>query len=225
MINPDTWPVRKRMQVEDGAAGAGGGSVRRLLDRMRHSAFQGRKLGEAFETWRWMIDQGCLIAMGLAGSMASAGLAPLLIWLVERGYVDVLVSTSANATEDLLEARGTPFYQVDPDHVDDRGLWQQGFYRFYDHVVSATCACGVDGCRRRCCGHGRARRSRGAASARDATTRDAHRHRHARHGPARDVCALARRPADCVRRVGGRRVPPSVGAVAGHYDSAAAGGY
>jgi deoxyhypusine synthase len=137
MINPDTWPVRKRMQVEDGVAGAGGGSVRRLLDRMRHSAFQGRKLGEAFETWTWMIDQGCLISMGLAGSMASAGLAPLLVWLVERGYVDVLVSTSANATEDLLEARGTPFYQVDPDHVDDRELWQRGFYRFYDHVVSA----------------------------------------------------------------------------------------
>ncbi|HUO63987.1 MAG TPA: deoxyhypusine synthase family protein [Terriglobales bacterium] len=137
MINPDTWPVRQRMQVEDGAGGAAGGSVRRLLDRMRHSAFQGRKLGEAFATWTWMIDQGCLIAMGLAGSMASAGLAPLLIWLVERGYVDVLVSTSANATEDLLEARGTPFYQVDPDHVDDRELWQQGFYRFYDHVVSA----------------------------------------------------------------------------------------
>jgi len=30
--------------------------------------------------------------------------------------VDVLVSISANATEDPLDARGTPFYQVDPDH-------------------------------------------------------------------------------------------------------------
>jgi integrase len=27
-----------------------------LLDRMRHSAFQGRKLGEAFEVWQRMID-------------------------------------------------------------------------------------------------------------------------------------------------------------------------
>jgi len=61
--------------------------------------------------------------------MASAGLAPLLIWLVERSYVDVLVSTSANANEDLLEARGTPFYQVDPDQVDGGELWQRGFYR------------------------------------------------------------------------------------------------
>jgi len=43
----------------------------------------------------------------------------------------VLVSTSANATEDLPGGRGTPFYQVDPDHVDDRELWQRGFYHFY----------------------------------------------------------------------------------------------
>ena len=134
MINPDTWPVRKRMQVEDGADG---GSVRRLLDRMRHSAFQGRKLGEAFETWTWMIDQGCLISMGLAGSIASAGLAPLLLWLVERGYVDVVASTSANVTEDLLEPRGARFFQVEPELVNDAELWTRGFYRFYDHVVSA----------------------------------------------------------------------------------------
>ena len=36
----------------------------------------------SFETWTWVIDLGCLISMGLAGSLASAG---LLIWLVERG--------------------------------------------------------------------------------------------------------------------------------------------
>ena len=141
MIDPEVpaWPVRAPMGVEtDGAGpGAAGGTVSRLLARMGRSAFQARKLGEAFETWRWMIDRGCLIAMGLAGSMASAGLGPLVTWLVERGYVDLVVSTSANATEDLLEARGVPFYQVDPDHVDDRELLTRGYYRFYDHVVSA----------------------------------------------------------------------------------------
>jgi len=131
-------PARVPMRVLAGDEdGYGGATVARMLGRMRHSAFQGRKLGEAFETWRWMIDSGCLIAMGLAGSLASAGLAPLIGWLVERGYVDVLVSTSANATEDLLEARGARVLQVDPDHVDDEALWRQGFYRFYDHVVRA----------------------------------------------------------------------------------------
>jgi len=115
--------------TSDGVAG--------LLGRMRRSAFQGRKLGEAFEIWKRMIDGESLIALGLAGSMASAGLSPLVAWLVERGYVDVVVSTSANATEDLLEQRGVPFFQVDPEHVDDEDLWKRRLYRFYDHVVSA----------------------------------------------------------------------------------------
>jgi deoxyhypusine synthase len=117
------------------ADGAPGPTVGRLLDRMRRSAFQGRKLGEAFEVWQRMIDGDGLICLGLAGSLASAGLAPLIAWLVERGYVDVIASTSANVTEDLLEARGARFFQVEPEHVDDQDLWRRGFYRFYDHVV------------------------------------------------------------------------------------------
>jgi deoxyhypusine synthase len=122
----------------DGDVPDGCGTVSRLLTRMQASAFQGRKLGEAFEAWKRMIDGQSLICLGLAGSMASAGLSPLVTWLVERGYVDLVVSTSANATEDLLEQRGVPFYRIDPEHVDDHALWEKGFYRFYDHVVSAV---------------------------------------------------------------------------------------
>lgn len=128
-------PERLPVEVLDGDGRA---AVSRLLDRMRRSAFQGRKLGEAFEAWRRMIDGAGLICVGLAGSMSSAGMWPLVGWLVERGYVDVVVSTSANVTEDLLEQRGTRFWQIDPDHVDDQALWRQGFYRFYDHVVGAA---------------------------------------------------------------------------------------
>ena len=133
---PRDWPVRQPLRlVTDGAAP---GTVSLLLERMRASAFQGRRLGEAFAAWKRMIDGDGLIAIGLAGSMASAGLWPLVVWLVERGYVDVVVSTSANATEDLLEQRGTRLHQVDADRVDDEMLRRQGFYRFYDHVVSAA---------------------------------------------------------------------------------------
>jgi len=117
------------------ANGSAGGTVGRLLARMEESAFQGRRLGEAFATWQRLIDGECLIALGLAGSLASAGLGPLVTWLVERGYVDVIASTSANATEDILEQRGVPIYRVDADHVDDEALRRDGFYRFYDHVV------------------------------------------------------------------------------------------
>lgn len=123
-------PRREALRLESGAP------VGALLARMRRSAFQGRKLGEAFETWQAMIDGESLICIGLAGSMASAGLWPLVTWLVERGYVDLVVSTSANVTEDLLEQRGVAFYRVEPERVDDERLWREGYYRFYDHVVA-----------------------------------------------------------------------------------------
>ena len=130
------WPERRPVElVRELDAG---GSVARLLERLRRGAFQGRQLGHAFEIWTRMIDRGQLIALGLAGSLASAGLSPLVAWLVRRGYVDVLVSTSANATEDLLEQRGARFFQVEPEQVDDVALRRLGYYRFYDHVVAAA---------------------------------------------------------------------------------------
>lgn len=129
-------PIRVPMRLleVDGRSG----TVSGMLARMRQSAFQGRKLGEAFEVWQRIIDGRGLTAIGLAGSMSSAGLWPLVAWLVERGYVDIVVSTSANVTEDLLEQRATRFYQVDPEHVDDTELLARRLYRFYDHVVSAS---------------------------------------------------------------------------------------
>ena len=123
-------PRREPLRLEAGA------TVSALLARMSRSAFQGRKLGEAFETWKWMIDGDSLICLGLAGSMASAGLWPLVTWLIERGYVYLVVSTSANVTEDLLEQRGVPFFRLEPERADDERLWRDGYYRFYDHVVA-----------------------------------------------------------------------------------------
>src|SRR5206468_9583036 len=96
-------PVRAAFHVVSAGADGERGSVCRVLSQMQSSAFQGRKLGEAFDAWKRMIDGSSLICAGLAGSMASAGLAPLVTWLVERGYVDLVCSTSANVTEDLLE--------------------------------------------------------------------------------------------------------------------------
>ena len=115
-----------------------GASVGALLTRMRSSAFQGRKLGEAFEAWKQMIDGSALICLGLAGSLSSAGMWPLVSWLIGRGYVDLVASTCANVTEDVLEARGATLHQIDPEHVDDTELWRTRRYRFYDHVVSAA---------------------------------------------------------------------------------------
>jgi deoxyhypusine synthase len=134
MSQPRSEALRVPMRVSEN----GPAPVSALLDRMRHSAFQGRKLGEAFDAWKRMIDGSSLICLGLAGSLASAGLWPLVTWLIERGYVDLVASTCANVTEDVLELRGAAVHQVDPEHVDDAALWETRRYRFYDHVVSAV---------------------------------------------------------------------------------------
>ena len=53
-----------------------------------------------------MIDGDGLICLGLAGSLASAGLWPLITWLVERGYVDVIASTSRQRDRGPARAAG-----------------------------------------------------------------------------------------------------------------------
>ena len=126
--------IREPMSVVEGGRTP---SVLAMLGKMRRSAFQGRQLGEAFEAWRKMIEGPSLICLGYAASLSSAGMWPLVTWLMERGYVDVLASTSANITEDLLEQmEGTRVFRVDAADVDDVDLWAEGYYRFYDHIVS-----------------------------------------------------------------------------------------
>src|SRR2546427_12839872 len=84
-----------------------------------------------------MIEGPSLICLGYAASLSSAGLWPLVPWLLDRGYVDVLASTSANITEDLLEQMdGNRLYRVSADDVDDVDLWRAGHYRFHDHLGS-----------------------------------------------------------------------------------------
>src|SRR5207245_6951547 len=78
-----------------------------------------------------------LIGLCCAASLSSAGLWPLVTWLLARRYAAVLASTSANITEDRLEqVDGNRLYRVSADDVDDVDLWRAGYYRFYDHVVS-----------------------------------------------------------------------------------------
>ncbi len=103
-----------------------------LLRDMADTAFQGRALGEAYEVILSMLrERDNLIFMGLAGSLATAGMWPIIKWFVERRYVDVLVSTGANISEDLLEAMGFSYYQGSP-LVDDSELLKYKVDRFYD---------------------------------------------------------------------------------------------
>jgi deoxyhypusine synthase len=107
-------------------------SVSQLLAEMAKTAYQGRKLGEAVEVWEAMLKEKDLtIIMGLAGSMSTAGQWKIINWLIEKRLIDVLVSTGANVSEDIVDAMGLGYWQGTPN-VNDEALLKADINRYYD---------------------------------------------------------------------------------------------
>ena len=111
----------------------GNKKISELLREMGDTGFQGRKLAEAVDVWEEMINRGdnLTIIMGLAGSMSTTGMWKIVCWLIENRYIDVLVSTGANISEDILDAMGAGYWKG--SHlVDDEDLLRHKIDRFYD---------------------------------------------------------------------------------------------
>ena len=107
-------------------------SVSALLDEMSQTGFQGKKLGEVAKIWADMAKaKGLTIFLGLTGSLSTTGQWKMIRWLVEKRYVDVVVSTGANISEDILEALGYHYYQG-TWLADDEELLRLKIDRFYD---------------------------------------------------------------------------------------------
>lgn len=107
-------------------------SVSQLLSEMGRTAYQGRKLGEAVDIWENMVKEKDLtIAMGYAGSMSTAGQWTIVNWLIENRFIDVLVSTGANVSEDIVDAMGLGYWQGS-HMVDDEALLKADVNRYYD---------------------------------------------------------------------------------------------
>jgi len=107
-------------------------SISTLLDEMSQTGFQGKKLGEVARIWADMARaKGLTVFLGLTGSLSTTGQWKIVRWLVEKRYVDVIVSTGANISEDILEALGYHYYQG-TWLADDEELLKLKIDRFYD---------------------------------------------------------------------------------------------
>jgi len=107
-------------------------SVSKLLEDMAQTGFQGKRLGEAARIWSEMVQQKDLtIFMGYSGSLSTTGQWKLVRWLIENRYIDVLVSTGANVSEDIMEAMGNKYYQG-TWLANDEDLLEAKIDRFYD---------------------------------------------------------------------------------------------
>ena len=107
-------------------------SVSQLLAEMGRTAYQGRKLGEAVEVWEAMLNEKDLvIIMGFSGSMSTAGQWNIINWLIENRYIDILVSTGANVSEDIVDAMGLGYWQGG-HYANDLELLKADINRYYD---------------------------------------------------------------------------------------------
>jgi len=107
-------------------------SVSQVLREMGQTGFQGRKLAEVVDIFEKMIkDENLTIFLGYAGSLSTTGQWKIINWLIENHFIDVLVPTGANISEDIVEAMGFNYWQG--SHLEDnRKLFEAGFNRYYD---------------------------------------------------------------------------------------------
>jgi deoxyhypusine synthase len=73
----------------------------------------------------------------LAGPMVPAGLRLLIGDLIDRGFLDAIVTTGANLTHDVIESLGLRHYQGS-FQADDRKLIRQGYSRIADIFVKES---------------------------------------------------------------------------------------
>ncbi len=80
------------------------------------------------------VDKDCTVFLGLAGALVPGGMKNVIIDLLREGYADVLVTTGANLTHDLVEALGHSHFQGNAQ-VDDRKLFKEKVDRIYDSFM------------------------------------------------------------------------------------------
>ena len=107
-------------------------TISELLEVMGRTGFQGKSLARCLDVLAEMVaEPGNTIFLGYAGSLSTTGQWMIVRWLVENRFVDVLVSTGANVSEDVFEGLGFSYYQGSAT-VDDAELLEHQIDRYYD---------------------------------------------------------------------------------------------
>lgn len=114
---------------------AGNENVADMIDSVfAASGFNARRLAEGAQLYRRMIDDDATIALTVAGAMTPIGMSGVFISLIEKGFVDFIITTGANVYHDLHRPFDMPMVQG--SHlVDDNELADVGVARIYDVFI------------------------------------------------------------------------------------------
>ncbi|PKL65637.1 MAG: deoxyhypusine synthase [Methanomicrobiales archaeon HGW-Methanomicrobiales-3] len=108
-------------------------SVNELVVAMGEAgAYNGGSLARAADIWEQMLkDEETTKFFGLAGAMVPAGMGGIVSDLIKAGHIDILVSTGANLTHDIIEAIGCRHFHGTA-FCDDIELRHDEINRIYD---------------------------------------------------------------------------------------------
>lgn len=105
--------------------------VDEVFDGMGYNA---KRLAEACHLFKTMIDDNSTICLTLAGAMTPVGMGGGIIKMMEKGFIDWIVTTGANTYHDLHFAYELPVHQGDYT-ADDNELAEHDVVRIYDVYI------------------------------------------------------------------------------------------
>lgn len=118
-------------------------SFHEMLEAMGSTAFTGRQLGKAYRILcEIFTDPDTLVVMTLSGALTVAKQGNILCDLIDRGYVDIVISTGALLTHGLIEGMGVQHFMA--KDMDDYEAFRSGYNRVYDTIELETSFQGLE---------------------------------------------------------------------------------
>ncbi len=112
-------------------------TVTQLIDFYGSTGYNARRLAEAAEILKDMIDTDSTVCLTVAGALTPIGLGKSISAMIENGFVDWIVATGANVYHDLHFAYDLPVRQGHFD-VDDDVLYSKQIVRIYDVYIKES---------------------------------------------------------------------------------------
>ena len=109
-------------------------SISDLIGFYKSSGFNARRLAEAADMFKEMIESEATICLTISGAMTPIGLGKSISTMIEKGFIDWIITTGANAYHDLHFAYDLPVRQGHFD-VDDDILYSNQIVRIYDVYI------------------------------------------------------------------------------------------
>ncbi len=102
-----------------------------VFDGMGYNA---KRLAQACHLFKTMIDENSTVCLTLAGAMSPVGMGGAIVKMIEKGFIDWIVTTGANTYHDMHFAYGFPVHQGDFT-ADDNELAENDVVRIYDVYI------------------------------------------------------------------------------------------